>query len=131
RRSGVRMMAKAVRIHANGGPEVLRFEDVEVGSPGPGEVRIRQEAIGLNFVDVYSRSGLYKIASGLPAVLGSEAAGVIETVGEGVTGLKRGDRVAYATQLGAYATERLVDATRVFSIPDGIDFRTAAAMTLK
>jgi len=125
------MMAKAMRIHAYGGPEALRFEDLEVGTPGPGQVRIRHEAIGLNFLDTYYRSGLYKIADGFPAVLGSEAAGVVEAVGEGVADLKRGDRVAYTAQLGAYSTERLIDAGRVFKIPEGIDFRTAAAMTLK
>ncbi len=124
-------MAKAVRIHAQGGPETLRFEDVEVAAPGPGQVRIRHEAIGLNYLDTYYRSGLYKIADGFPVVLGSEAAGIVEVAGEGVSDVKPGDRVAYAVQLGAYATERIVAADRLFKIPDGIDSRTAAAMTLK
>ena len=124
-------MAKAIRIHAHGGPEVLRFEDVDVGKPGPGQARVRQEAIGLNFLDTYYRTGAYKIADPLPAVLGSEAAGVVEAIGDDVTDVKPGDRVAYTTPIGAYATERLVPAGRLFRIPDGIDFRTAAAMTLK
>jgi NADPH2:quinone reductase len=94
-------MVMAIRIHETGGPEVLRWEEVEVDHPGPGEARVRQTAVGLNFIDVYHRTGLYKLP--LPAVLGSEAAGMVEEVGPGVTEVKAGDRVAYAGPIGAYA----------------------------
>ena len=123
-------MAHAIRIHANGGPEVLKWEAVEVGEPGTGEVRLRQTAVGLNYIDVYHRSGLYKLAS-LPAVIGMEGAGVVETVGPGVTELKVGDRVAYAGVLGAYADGRLVPADRLVRLPDDIDDVTAASMMLQ
>ncbi|HVN31767.1 MAG TPA: alcohol dehydrogenase catalytic domain-containing protein, partial [Thermoanaerobaculaceae bacterium] len=103
-------MAMAIRIHETGGPEVLRWEEVEVGGPGPGEARVRQTAVGLNFIDVYHRSGLYTLP--LPAVLGSEAAGVVEEVGESVSGVRPGDRVAYAGVVGAYAQARLIRADR-------------------
>jgi NADPH:quinone reductase len=123
-------MPKAVRFHKTGGPEVLVWEDVEVGDPGPGQIRIRQHAVGLNFVDVYQRSGLYQMP--LPSGTGSEGAGVVEAVGAGVTEFKVGDRVAYASApLGAYSEVRLYPADRAVKIPDGISFETAAAMMLK
>jgi NADPH2:quinone reductase len=124
-------MTKAVRIHSHGGPEVMRFEDVPTPQPGPGEARVRHEAIGVNFIDVYFRTGLYKIPS-LPAVLGQEGAGVVTAVGPGVTEVAVGDRVAYAAgPIGAYATERVIAADRLVKLPDAIDFKTAAAMMLK
>ena len=122
-------MAKAIRIHATGGPEVLRWEDVEVGRPGPGEALVCQLAIGLNYLDTYHRSGLYPLP--LPAVIGSEAAGVVGAVGDGVTEVKVGDRVAYAGVAGAYAEVRLIRADRLVPLPPGIDDRTAAAAMLK
>jgi NADPH:quinone reductase len=123
-------MAHAIRIHANGGPEVLKWEAVDVGEPGTGEVRLRQTAVGLNYIDVYHRSGLYKLAS-LPTVIGMEGAGVVEAVGPGVTELGVGDRVAYAGVLGAYADERLVPADRLIRLPAAIDDVTAASMMLQ
>src|SRR4029078_5284010 len=124
-------MVHAVRMHKAGGPEVLRFEEVEVGEPGPGQVRLRQTAIGLNFIDVYQRTGLYPIAN-LPAAIGLEAAGVVEKIGPGVEGLKIADRVAYGNgPLGAYAEARLIDAAQLVNLPRGIDDRTAAAIMLK
>jgi NADPH2:quinone reductase len=122
---------KAIRVHEPGGPEVLRWEDVSVGEPGPGEARVRHTAVGLNFVDVYYRTGLYKPPA-YPFTPGSEAAGVVEAVGAGVADVKPGMRVAYgAAPLGAYAQARLVPADRLVPLPDGIDDRTAAAMMLK
>jgi len=123
-------MVHAIRLQAHGGPDVLRFEPVEVPAPGPGEVRIRQRAIGLNFIDIYQRSGLYKLAS-LPAVLGMEGAGEVIATGEGVTAFKRGDRVAYGTELGGYAEERTIRAERLVPLPDAISYETAAAMMLQ
>jgi NADPH2:quinone reductase len=124
-------MTHAIRFHKPGGPEVLVWEEVPVGRPGPGEARIRHTAVGLNFVDIYNRSGLYPAAQ-LPSGLGGEAAGVVEEVGEGVTDLKAGDRVAYGSApLGAYAEARLIPAERLLKLPDGIDDKTAAAMMLK
>ena len=123
-------MAKAIRIHQTGGPEVLTWEDIEVGDPGVGQVRLQQRACGLNYIDVYGRSGLYPIGD-LPAVLGMEAIGVIEAVGDGVVGFSTGERVAYPMCLGAYAETRLIDADKLVKIPDSIDDRTAAAMMLK
>lgn len=122
-------MTKAVVVHQLGGPEVLRYEDWPLASPGPGQVALRQTAIGLNFVDTYQRSGLYPVQ--LPFVAGNEGAGVITVLGEGVTDLKVGDRVAYQGHVGAYATERIALADRMVPIPDGIDDRTAAAIMLK
>ena len=123
-------MATAIRIHAVGGPEALRIEQVEVGAPGPGEARVRHTAIGLNFIDTYHRSGLYPLA--LPSGLGMEAAGVVEAIGSGVTQISVGDRVAYASgPVGAYATERLMSADRLVRLPDDIDDETAAAGMLK
>ncbi|KAB2940973.1 MAG: quinone oxidoreductase [Hyphomicrobium sp.] len=123
-------MAHAIRIHANGGPEVLQWETVEVGAPGPGEVRLRQSAVGLNYIDVYHRSGLYKLAA-FPAVIGMEGAGTVEAVGPGVSELEVGDRVAYPAVLGAYADERLIAADRVVKLPGGIDDVTAASMMMQ
>jgi NADPH2:quinone reductase len=123
-------MTHAIRFHKPGGPEVLVWEDVPVGKPGPGEARIRHTAVGLNFVDIYVRSGLYPAQ--LPSGLGGEAAGVVEEVGDDVTDLKPGDRVAYGqAPLGAYAEARLIPADRLLKLPDGIDDKTAAAMMLK
>lgn len=123
-------MAHAIRIHANGGPEVLKWEAVEAGEPGAGEVRLRQTAVGLNYIDVYHRSGLYKLAS-FPAIIGMEGAGVIEAIGPGVSDLKVGDRVAYAGTLGAYADVRLVPADRLVKLPDAIGDVAAASMMLQ
>jgi NADPH2:quinone reductase len=123
-------MSKAIRIHENGGPEVLRWEDVPTPEPGPGEALVRHTAVGLNYIDVYFRTGLYKVA--LPATIGMEGAGSVLAVGAGVTAVKPGDRVAYATApIGAYATERVIAADRLVKLPDGIDERTAAAMMLQ
>jgi NADPH2:quinone reductase len=123
-------MTKAIRIHQTGGPEVMQWEDVEVGEPGPGQIRIRHTAIGLNYLDTYHRSGVYPLP--LPSGIGSEGAGVVTGVGPGVKELKKGDRVAYASPpVGAYAEERLMPADRVVKIPAGISDRTAAAMMLK
>jgi NADPH2:quinone reductase len=122
-------MTHAIRIHETGGPEVLRWEEVEVGKPAPGQVRLRHTAIGLNYIENYQRSGLYPVP--LPAVLGMEAAGVVEEIGAGVSTVKRGDRVAYAGPLGAYAQERLIAADRLVIVPDGMSDAQAAAVTLK
>ena len=124
-------MVKAIVVHETGGPEVLKWEDVEVGNPKPGEARIRHEAIGLNFVDVYNRTGLYRQAGGLPFIPGSEGAGTVVAVGEGVTNVKPGDRVSYYVQSGSYSEERLIPADRLIKVPEGIDAKTGAAMTLK
>lgn len=123
-------MPKAIRIHKTGGTEVLKWEDVEIGKPGPGQVRLKQTYCGLNYIDVYGRTGLYSVGE-LPAVLGMEAAGVVEELGAGVNSVKTGDRVTYPMCLGAYAEERLIDADKLVKIPDGIDDKTAAAMMLK
>ena len=122
-------MAKAIRFHKQGGPEVLQYDEVQVGDPGPGQVRIRHTAIGVNFVDTYQRSGLYPMQ--LPAVAGNEAAGVVEAVGSGVTDLKAGDRVAYTGLPGSYADVRIVPADRMVKLPQGISEETAASMMLK
>jgi len=124
-------VSKMIRIHETGGPEVLRWEEAEVPAPGPGEVRLRQTAVGLNFIDVYHRTGLYRLP--LPSGLGQEAAGVVEAVGAGVEVLRPGDRVAYcgAGAPGAYAELRNAPADRMVPLPAGVDDRTAAAMMLK
>ncbi|BFU44894.1 quinone oxidoreductase family protein [Krasilnikovia sp. MM14-A1004] len=123
-------MAKAIRFYSAGGPEVMRWESVEVGEPGTGEVRVRHMAVGLNFADTYFRSGLYPAA--LPAGMGVEAAGVIEAVGPGVTGFREGDRVTYTgSPLGAYSTERVMSVAPLIKLPDAIGFETAAAMTMR
>jgi len=124
-------MAHAIKVHETGGPEVLRWEAVDVPLPGAGEVRIKHTAIGLNFIDTYFRSGLYPAPAGLPFIPGNEGAGEIVEVGEGVDLFKVGDRVAYAGPLGAYAEERVIAADRLVAIPDGVDDKTAAAMMLK
>ena len=124
-------MAKAIRIHETGGPEVLRWDDVDVGAPGPGEILIRHTAVGLNYIDTYHRSGLYPVPD-LPATIGMEGAGVVEEVGEGVADIRPGDRVAYASPpLGAYAEMRVMPADRVVVLPGDIDDRHAAAMMLQ
>lgn len=123
-------MTQAIRVHKPGGPEVLMVEDIDVGEPGPGQVKLRQHAIGLNFVDIYHRTGLYAPPS-YPFICGSEGAGEIVAVGEGVNGFLEGDRVAYASVLGAYAAERLIDAKHLVRLPKTIDFETGAAMMLK
>lgn len=123
-------MAHAIRIHATGGPDVLSWDDVSVGAPGSGQVLLRQHAVGLNYIDVYHRSGLYKLAA-LPAVIGMEGAGTVEAVGPEVSEFKPGDRVAYAGVLGAYAQERLIPADRLVRLPDAISFETAAGMMLQ
>lgn len=123
-------MTHAIRLHDYGGPEVLKWEEVEVGEPGPGEVKIRQTAIGLNYIDVYVRTGLYPQPS-FPFIPGMEGAGVVTAVGEGVRDLKVGRRVAYAGPIGAYTQERLIAADRVVKIPSGISDETAAAIMLK
>jgi NADPH2:quinone reductase len=122
-------MAKAIRFHRQGGPEVLQVDDVAVGDPGPGQIRIRHTAIGVNFVDTYQRSGLYPMQT--PATAGNEAAGVVEALGPGVKGLKKGDHVCYTGLPGSYCEGRLVPADRVVKIPKGISDEQAAAMLLK
>jgi NADPH2:quinone reductase len=122
-------MPKAVRYHKQGGPEVLQFEDVPVGEPGQGQVRVRHTAIGVNFVDTYQRSGLYPMQ--LPQVAGNEGAGVVEAVGPGVTDLKKGDRVAYTGLPGSYCESRVVPADRLVKLPQGISDEQAASMMLK
>lgn len=124
------MLAHAIRIAATGGPEVMEYVELEAGAPGPGEARIVQHAIGLNFIDVYFRTGLYP--QPLPGLLGKEGAGVVESVGEGVTHVKPGDRVAYAGgPLGAYASVRTMPARFLVRLPASIGFETAAAMMLQ
>ena len=122
-------MPYAIRIHEYGGPEKLKWEEVQVGDPGPGQVRVRHTAVGLNFIDTYHRSGLYPMP--LPLTLGSEGAGVVEAVGPGVKEFKVGDRVAYASLIGAYSEVALRPADRLVKIPPGIDDKVAAAIMLK
>lgn len=123
-------MPFAIRIHQTGGPEVMRWEEVAVGDPAPGEARVRHEAVGLNFIDTYHRTGLYPLP--LPAGLGLEGAGVVEAVGAGVTDVQPGDRVAYAGgPVGAYSQVRCMPADRLLKMPDSLDFRTGAAMMLQ
>lgn len=125
-------MAHAIRIHQVGGPEVMQYETVEVGDPGPGQVRLQHKAVGLNYADTYFRNGTYPIP--LPSGLGVEAAGVVQAIGEGVTNVAVGDRVTYTgfiNTLGAYSTERIIPAAPLIKIPDAIAFETAAAMTMR
>src|SRR5262249_44581431 len=123
-------MAYAIRFEKSGGPDVLSFQQVEVGKPGPGQVRLRHTAVGLNYIDTYHRSGLYQLH--MPSGLGSEGAGVVEEVGSGVSGLKPGDRVAYAGgPIGSYAEERVMPADRLVPVPGNITHQQAAGMTLK
>ena len=124
-------MSKAIRIHAHGGPETMHWEDVPTPEPGPAEALVHHTAVGLNYIDVYFRTGLYKIPT-MPATLGMEAAGVVSAVGADVRDIKAGDRIAYATApIGAYATDRVISADRLVKLPDGIDDQTAAAMMLQ
>ncbi|WP_343315923.1 quinone oxidoreductase [Brucella sp. BE17] len=123
-------MINAIRVHQTGGPEVLSYEQVEIGEPGPGQAKVRHEAIGLNFIDVYFRTGLYK-AEQLPFTPGNEGAGTVIAVGSGVENVSVGDRVAYVVTPGSYADERIVPAERLVKVPDAIDLKTAAGMMLK
>jgi len=122
-------MAHAIRVHETGGPEVLRWEEVQVGAPGPGQVRLRQEAVGLNFIDVYHRTGLYP--QPLPFTPGTEGAGIVDEIGPDVTHVQPGDRVAYAGPIGGYSEERLIDADRLVKLPDDISTDQAAGMMLQ
>jgi NADPH2:quinone reductase len=123
-------MPKAIRIHKTGGPEVLSWDEVEVGAPGPGQARLKQTAVGLNYIDVYHRTGLYPVP--MPSGMGSEGAGVVEAIGEGVTEVKVGDHVAYAgAPLGSYAEARLYPANRLVPLPKEIDDVAAASMMLQ
>lgn len=124
-------MPNAIMVRELGGPEVLTYEEVSLNPPGPGEVRLKQAAIGLNFIDVYFRTGLYKAANGLPFIPGKEGAGTITALGDGVEGFSVGDRVAYASADGAYASERNIGVSHLVKVPDGISLETAAAMMLK
>lgn len=125
------MDANAVRVHQTGGPEVLTWEQVSVGEPGPGQVLLRQRAVGVNFIDVYHRSGLYPAPGGLPLIPGSEGAGVVEAVGEGVLAFAPGDRVAYGTAIGSYCDLRLIDADQLVPVPEDVPDEVAAAVMLK
>jgi len=122
-------MIHAIRVHQAGGPEVLQWEEIDVGEPGPGQVRLKQEAAGLNYIDVYHRTGLYP--QPMPFIPGVEGAGVVAAVGPDVTSLQRSDRVAYGGPIGGYAEERLIDAEKLVKLPDAIGFDTAAAMMLQ
>ena len=122
-------MSKSIRIRENGGPEVLRWEDVPVGNPGPGEVLLKHTAVGLNFIDIYQRTGLYPLE--LPLTLGMEGAGVIEEVGRDVTEFEAGQRVAYAMQVGSYSERRVIGTSKLIALPDDIEDRTAGAMMLQ
>ncbi|MGH6771747.1 MAG: quinone oxidoreductase family protein [Xanthobacteraceae bacterium] len=124
-------MVAAVRVHKHGGPEALTYEQVEVPAPGPGQVRIKNHACGLNYIDTYFRSGLYPAAGGLPFIGGNEGAGEVVALGSGVTEVKVGDRVGYTSALGSYAAERLMPADRVVKLPAAISYEQAAAMMLK
>jgi NADPH:quinone reductase len=124
-------MVAAVRVHKTGGPEVLTYEDVEVPAPGPGQIKIRNHASGVNFIDTYFRMGMYPSPVGLPFVAGNEGAGEVIAVGPGVTDFKAGDRVGYTSALGAYAAERVMPADRVVKLPEKISYEQAAAMMLK
>jgi len=122
-------MPKAIRYHKQGGPEVLQLDEITVGDPGAGQVRVRHKAIGVNFVDTYQRSGLYPMQ--LPGVAGNEGAGIVDAVGQGVTNLRAGDRVTYTGLPGSYTEVRLLPAERVVKLPDGVSEEMAASMTLK
>ena len=124
-------MVAAVRVHKVGGPEVLTYEDISVPAPGPGQIRVKQHACGINYTDVYFRSGMYPAPGGLPFIVGSEAAGEVADAGPGVSDFKRGDRVAYVTGPGCYTEERLVPADRAVKLPANISYEQAAAMMLK
>ncbi|CAN7513504.1 quinone oxidoreductase [Pararhizobium sp. LjRoot255] len=124
-------MAQAIMVRTLGGPDVLKIEGITLTPPGPGEVQIRQVAIGVNFIDVYFRTGLYKSAEGLPFIPGKEGAGIVTAVGDGVSTFAVGDRVAYASSDGAYSSERNVEVSQLVKVPDDITLETAAAMMLK
>src|SRR4051812_11513353 len=124
-------MVAAVRVHQHGGPEVLKFEEIDVPAPGQGQIKLKQHACGVNFIDTYFRMGMYPSPVGLPFVAGNEGAGEVTAVGEGVTDIKVGDRVAYVVALGAYAAERLLPAARAVKLPDNISYEQAAGMMLK
>jgi len=124
-------MVAAVRVHKVGGPEVLTYEDIEVAAPGQGQIRVKQHACGVNFIDTYFRMGMYPSPVGLPFVAGNEGAGEVVAVGSGITDFKVGDRVGYVVALGCYAAERLVAAERAVKIPASISYEQAAAMMLK
>jgi NADPH:quinone reductase len=124
-------MVAAVRVHKHGGPEVLTFEQIEVGPPGPGQIKVKNHACGVNYIDTYFRMGMYPSPVGLPFVSGNEGAGEVIAVGPGVTEIKVGDRVGYVTALGGYAQERLMPADRAVKLPDAISYEQAAAMMLK
>src|SRR4051795_13399457 len=125
------VMVAAVRVHKYGGPEVLTYEDVEVPAPGAGQVRIKNHACGLNFIDTYFRSGLYPSSTGLPFIVGNEGAGEIVAIGRGASEFKVGDRVGYVSALGSYTAERIMPADRVVKLPQGISYEQAAGMMLK
>ena len=124
-------MVAAVRVHKHGGPEVLTYEDVEIPAPGQGQIKIKQYACGINFIDTYFRSGLYPSPVGMPFIAGNESAGEVIAVGPGVTEVKVGDRVAYVGPLGGYAAERVIPAARAVKLPDNISYEQAAGMMLK
>lgn len=124
-------MVAAVRVHKAGGPEVLTFEDIEIGAPGEGQIKIKQHACGVNFIDTYFRTGMYPSPVGFPFVAGNEGAGQVTEVGKGVSDIKVGDRVAYVVPLGGYAAERLLPAARTVKLPDNISYEQAAGMMLK
>src|SRR5436309_9878146 len=124
-------MVAAVRVHKAGGPEVLTYEQIEIGAPGPGQVKLKQHAAGVNYIDTYFRMGMYPSPVGMPFVSGNEGAGEVIAVGSGVSDIKVGDRVGYVTALGSYATERLLPADRAVKLPSSISYEQAAAMMLK
>ena len=124
-------MVAAVRVHKAGGPEVLTYEEVELPAPGPGQIRIKQDAIGINYIDTYFRMGAYPPPDGYPFIAGNEGAGDVIAVGSGVTDIKVGDRVAYVAPLGGYAAERIMPADRAVKLPDNISYEQAAGMMLK
>ncbi|MGC1624887.1 MAG: alcohol dehydrogenase catalytic domain-containing protein, partial [Pseudolabrys sp.] len=124
-------MVAAVRVHKPGGPEVLTYEDVQIAAPGQGQIKIKQHACGVNFIDAYFRMGMYPSPVGMPFIAGNESAGEVMAVGPGVTDLKVGDRVAFVGPLGGYAGERLVPADRAVKLPDNISYDQAAGMMLK
>src|SRR3954451_10237959 len=124
-------MVAAVRVHQHGGPEVLKFEEIDIPAPGQGQIKIKQHACGVNFIDTYFRMGMYPSPVGMPFVAGNEGAGEVIAVGPGVSDIKVGDRVAYVVPLGAYAAERLLPADRAVKLPPSISYEQAAAMMLK
>jgi NADPH2:quinone reductase len=124
-------MVAAVRVHKYGGPEVLSYDDVEVATPAPGEIRVKNHACGVNFIDTYFRSGMYPSPAGLPFILGNEAAGEVVAVGPGVSEVKVGDRIGYVSALGSYTAERVLPADRAVKLPDSISYEQAAGMMLK